>query len=1334
MLGALALLALPALGDDQYHGSVQLTGVHEDKVIEVWGTVIVPSNSSLVLENVTLLFHKDNASVCGIWLAPGSKLEIRDGDGDPDTTEDASTVTSTGGEWFFASVNARRLTVVNSAIINCSRPWWDPTVGRTVSSVIRADYIDIDHASMLIGPHDLTIWGGIVNITESTVGTLTNAYYLRLLGDRVQVQDSTLSVASPWLGGSVVVLRRTQIMSAYLLIDDAGTVQMDRCVFQGPTIRTWDVYRLSIKDSVFESSDIWNVDLLPQLSLQGCTFRDLDSIFYHIYVETLSMVDCSFQGAGVDVEVIFEDLLISGCQFNGLERALRFLGDHGSAVLEGVSIVNCTAGLEAIDWQGDLSVRNGTFRDIQNTGLLVTGALEVRVTGCKFHNVSLPIRVSTTAPGATGAWVEGCTVKRLRTAGIECVGGNLTATNLSLEDRVPEVGWTFGVHFTNQARLPIINVEVRDVEVVNATHAISIETISSCKVNATLENVRADQCEQGIQAYNLETFDASRVSIVGAKLGINVTGTVKVLMDGIEVGHGRDGILLFNIDIVDLGYLDLHHLTGMAVDELWIGEARWNFTRPQVLEDLFIGVVSDVTVSADLTLDGVDLEIRSTAYDAQGFVVLPGATLTLADSSIGGRANSPCYFQVMDGATLAVRDSVIHHAGALHSSMRKWGPVLEGGTHQLTGLTISECRTGLVLVNCNVTLVDCLLRGEIASLYMLASNVTVEGGSISGALTALHLLSGSIDVRNCRLERSLTPVRVESGVLVMENTTLSTTNRVMDLYSSTAVLINCSLHTEGTLLQATASHVELWWSDIVPLRSPGGTVDGSDIDLYDTRHWGDWSVKGTSGRVRMLWHHDASAHYRWNGEPASDEVITVSTALGELATNVTVGLDGTAPRLWLVQLEIEAVSYTIFAPFTMTIDREGLFGQATSLGSEAWEGSIEVADVSPPDVKVSAPTSGSLIATTSVRVEGTLVELGSGMESLEASLDGAWWENVTVSGDGWSLEVVAFDGGHEVRVRARDRDGNEVTASSSFFVDTVAPLVGFTEPKPGTAFTNTMVLLRGLVVRDEGSAIKRFLVDGSDVGLTENGTFEVAVSLRNEGEVEFIAEAWDMAGNRGVARLVLLRDTEAPVVAIDTVPDLTNSTAITVSGNISDLTRVEVTLNERYVPVTVDGTFSIDLNLSLGPNPLVLEFTDAVGNKVRKRYDVVMDNLINGSIVYPHQGEVLEVTHIEVQVDTDPGVWVRVRGHTEWTMALPNGTLMAAVDLPGRGEHSLFLEFRDAAGNTLVRSVDVTVKAPKEGEGEGADSAWWFLATAVVLVAVVVLALRTTRPRAPGNG
>lgn len=1331
LLGTLVLLALPALGNDYHYDNVQLTGVHRDKVIEVWGVVTVPANSSLVLQNVTLLFHKENVSSCGIRMEAGSSLEVQDGDDDPDTTEDASTVAATGGAWFIYGVDARRFSVGNSALVNVSVTWRDPWSGMYMGSRINADLIDIDHASVLVGPQDLTLLGGIVNITGSTVRTIAGARSLNLRGDRVQVLDSTLTLYSPRLDGVVVVIRRSQITGAYLMIDDAGTVQMDRCVFNGPMIRTRDVDRLSIKDSAFESSGIRNDYLLPQLSLQGCTFRDFDSMYYIINVASASMVDCSFQGAGVDVEVIFEGLLISGCRFNGFDRALEFSGDRGSAVLEDVSIVNCTTGLEAEGWEGEISVRNGTFRDIWNTALMITGAMEVRVTGCDFDNVSLPIMVSTTAQGATGAWVEDCSAVGLRVAGIECTGGNLTAANLSLDEHVPEAGWTFGIRFRGLTRAPDITVQVRDVEVTNATHGIAIEAVSFCKVVASLESIRTQRCSMGIQANNIEVLRASGVTITGSELGINVTSTGRVHLDGVEVGNGRDGILLFNVDTVDLGYLDLHHLRGMALDELWVGQASWNLTRPQVLKDLVIGVVSDVTVATDLTLDGVDLELRSTTYDGQGLVVLPGASLTLADASVGGRADSPGYFHVMDGGALVARDSVLHHIGALHSSMTKWGPMLEGGTHDLAGLTVSECRTGLVLMNANATLADCLLRGQVTSLYVLGSNVRVEGGSISGALTALFATSSSVEVRDCRMERSLVPIRAEVSQLVMSNSTVSTTNRVMDLVSASAILHNCSLHTDGTLLMAKSSKVEIWWSDIVPLRAPGGFVEGGEVDLYDTRHWGDWTVNGAPGRVRFLWHHDASAHYRWDGRPAAGEAIVVSTASGETATNVTVGADGTAPRMWLVQMEIEPYANTVHAPFLLTIDREGLLGQATSLGSEAWAGSIEVVDVSPPRLAVSRPSDGGLLSSTSVPVEGTLEEMGSGLQGLEISLDGGWWENVSVTEGRWALVVEAFDGPHEVVVRARDMDGNEVRVASTFSVDTVAPLLGFTDPKAGAAFTNTQVTLRGLVVLDDGSGILRLTVDGSDIHLSENGTFEVSVSLRNEGEVEFLAEAWDAAGNRGEARLVLLRDTQAPVVTVDPLPALTNRTALTLSGNVSDLTRVDATLNGRFVPLTPEGRFAIDLNLSLGVNHLSLEFTDAVGNSARQRVLLVMDNLINGTIVYPRQGEALGTTRVEVEVETDPGVWVRVRGHTEWTMSLPNGTLVAPVDLPGRGQHSLLVEFRDAAGNTLVRAVDVTVRAPPE-DREGTLGAWWLLATALLLAGVVVLALRVARPRSPG--
>ena len=222
------------------------------------------------------------------------------------------------------------------------------------------------------------------------------------------------------------------------------------------------------------------------------------------------------------------------------------------------------------------------------------------------------------------------------------------------------------------------------------------------------------------------------------------------------------------------------------------------------------------------------------------------------------------------------------------------------------------------------------------------------------------------------------------------------------------------------------------------------------------------------------------------------------------------------------------------------------------------------------------------------------------------------------------------------------------------------------------------------------------------------------------GENIFVAEVQDLAGNVGTARLTIVRDTSPPDLVVDTIPPYSRELNITITGHVTDLLETMLTVNGRLEATLVKGTFSVNLTLVNGRNTLLIEAVDALGNTARSEHLVVQDNLINGSIFNPVEGDVVHRVELVVSVYTDPGAWARVVDHTDWTYT-ENGTLDLLVRLDKHVENDLLVEFRDAANNTVHDTVTVTHVKVEE------DKEWtillWSIFAVIALVALAVVVI-----------
>ena len=246
-------------------------------------------------------------------------------------------------------------------------------------------------------------------------------------------------------------------------------------------------------------------------------------------------------------------------------------------------------------------------------------------------------------------------------------------------------------------------------------------------------------------------------------------------------------------------------------------------------------------------------------------------------------------------------------------------------------------------------------------------------------------------------------------------------------------------------------------------------------------------------------------------------------------------------------------------------------------------------------------------------------------------LDNTNLENANV----WDPETGLFEntvpselieGTHIITITAVDKSGvNPATTENfTFVVDVTAPtmptlnavtnpiLNGTTALDPLVQRDTTLVLYgSGL---EPSSTVNIYLIDqatGSGIKtetttVNAMGNFSKSLTLAEGKVVRIEVETVDAAGNVSLRPIYgyAMVDATAPSVTLGTLPETTDKTSITISGTVSkdawedwsDITLTVQVGTGRVVVPCVGGSYSYSLELAEGPNTIVVQATDSIGN------------------------------------------------------------------------------------------------------------------------------------------
>ncbi|HLE45632.1 MAG TPA: S8 family serine peptidase [Thermoplasmata archaeon] len=424
---------------------------------------------------------------------------------------------------------------------------------------------------------------------------------------------------------------------------------------------------------------------------------------------------------------------------------------------------------------------------------------------------------------------------------------------------------------------------------------------------------------------------------------------------------------------------------------------------------------------------------------------------------------------------------------------------------------------------------------------------------------------------------------------------------------------------------------------------------------------------------------------------------------------------------------------TLLVPIDLTIDRTPPAFSNLTIGGPG----VLTDDSDPRTVNARRPTivasftdssRGELDAAgVSLRIDGEDVTALAGVDipwgPNDQQIQGLWTGTLTY--------VPAQDlseGAHSVEVMIADLAGNTALLTRTLVVDTRAPALLL----DGAALTFTRQAAATVSGTSEPGATVS--VAGVSVDVGADGRFAIPVPLA-DGRNDFSLRAADwfhasVAGNEALLRLTIVRDTVAPTIRAFPSASPTASGIAEIRGRISenisatesyDPTTVTLTVNGRRTWTQADGTFSVSVALTEGPNTVSIIAVDLAGNSATTDVTVVRDST----------APLLELDAIpaatpsgavNVSGRTEPGAIVFVNGFVVTPAA--DGSFSRDVTLSG-GSNIIVVRAEDAAGNAAEETVLVTYVAPSGG---GLSvGAWAAIAAVVGVIAGLGIALLFAR-------
>ncbi len=589
-------------------------------------------------------------------------------------------------------------------------------------------------------------------------------------------------------------------------------------------------------------------------------------------------------------------------------------------------------------------------------------------------------------------------------------------------------------------------------------------------------------------------------------------------------------------------------------------------------------------------------------------------------------------------SSAVIRNCTVHAKNALEiTCFRRGGSVLVEDCF----LNASEKGAWLKQVGTNVVLSNNVICGDIGLEYELGMQVDTQ-------LRDNEIIGGSY------------------GILVSDWGILNITN--VSVYGVVGV------HLSKGILRIDNSTINSLDFDF--------QAEHGEVQIRNCRHDRTAFVFGVNGRVReYVWMEVTDVNWS-NGPAITEGAVSIQHSDGTQLGVISLPGLGTIEYLcWYVDSETEwSIDQATAYYWT---DGERFSSKTLDMGPDT-RIAVEIIDHFPPIVTVDEPVVPSVIGTSSIIVAGTFFEKGSGIASVEVSIDsGPWTVATLLDDDQYRLEPPPLtDGCHTVSVRATDRTGASTqTRIADLVTDTIPP--GIDVVSPGHIVNSTDIVLTVLVEPGSTATINTWPANVSPEGLIE---FPMTL---NEGVTGIKIAAVDRVGNSNDTTYTIEVDVTAPLVSVySPLPDSWIPTSsFLVSGVTEETARVWVNDIEadRQGP-----EFSVLIEAVEGELDLWVDVIDVAGNTKRLELRVTVDSIPPELVVSdPPDGLVTREPVVEVRgmVLEDGWLQLTVEGKT----TVPSQGSWSQVLTLQEGPNEIVIKAEDGAGHIVILTRNVTL-------------------------------------------
>ncbi|MCB9495943.1 MAG: cadherin-like beta sandwich domain-containing protein [Fibrobacteria bacterium] len=312
----------------------------------------------------------------------------------------------------------------------------------------------------------------------------------------------------------------------------------------------------------------------------------------------------------------------------------------------------------------------------------------------------------------------------------------------------------------------------------------------------------------------------------------------------------------------------------------------------------------------------------------------------------------------------------------------------------------------------------------------------------------------------------------------------------------------------------------------------------------------------------------------------------------------------------------------------------------------------------------------------------------------------------------FSEEVPLKEGINDIVVVARDATGNKSTqtivVTREAYRDPNAPvIVAEAGTKTQTVpYTTDKVTVSWKVTDDESVASVEIL---GNVIEGQSGIFSEEVPLK-VGTNDIVIQAFDATGNKSTQKIVVTReayrDPNAPVIAAEagtktqTVPYATDK--VTVSWKVTDDEGVSSVLIKGVAVTGNQDVYSLGVALLVGENPIVVEASDAAGNKVTDKIVVTRE---------AYRDPNAPVIVAEAGTKTQTVAYATDKLTVSWKVT--DDESLASVEIQGKviegqsgifsdeaplkvGTNDIVIQAMDATGNKSTETIVVTREAYRD--------------------------------------